>query len=254
MFYSLRRSAFVAAFCGLACFSGVSYTEENEAEGQQWQSLFDGKTFSGWRNYGRPKGTSVEGWAIENGSLKMTRATSFFRYALNFINPFVDHPLVDLMTERSFGDFELSVEWKISEGGNSGIFYLVPTAEGEQGKVPWKLGVEMQVLDNEGHADGEIQTHRAGDLYDLKASSSEPVKPVGEWNTVKIRVEGDRIQHWMNGVKVIDIKRAGPEWDALLAQSKFSDRPKYGQAKRGHIVLQDHGDFVWYRNIRIREL
>ncbi len=224
---------------------------KKRAAKSQWQNLFDGETFNGWRNYGAEPGAPVKGWEIEDGAMKMVRATSFGRFVLNFLNPFTDTPLLDLMTERKFGNFALSIDWKIAPGGNSGIFYLVPD---DSARVPWKLGLEMQVLDNEGHKDGQITSHRAGDLYDLKASIKETVRPVGEWNSALIRVQGDHIQHFLNGVKVIDIRRSGPEWDAMLANSKFADRKGYGQAERGHIVLQDHGDHVWYRNIRIKEL
>lgn len=217
------------------------------AEG--WRLLFDGVSLAGWRNYG--SAGPVRAWAIEGSALSMQRDVSLLRYIVRSLNPFNKRPHLDLMTVEQFGNFELSIGWKISEGGNSGIFYLVPD---DTASAPWQLGLEMQVLDNEGHYDGQIAKHRAGDLYDLVSSSSEPVRPAGEWNTARIRVEGNRVQHWLNGAMVVDIERSGPDWEAVLAASKFSGRPDYGQALRGHIVLQDHGDRVWYRNIKIREL
>lgn len=235
--------------CSLPASAANTLSDEEVAQG--WQLLFDGHSFAGWRNYGAELGAPVKGWEIENGSLKMVRAVSEFRYALNFINPFVKNPLLDLMTKQTFENFELSVDWKISEGGNSGIFYLIPD---DNEDLPWRTGVEMQVLDNERHSDGAIVTHRAGDLYDLVASSEDATKPVGEWNTARIRVEDSRLTHWLNGVQVVSIDRCSERWRQLVAQSKFSKRENYGMATRGHILLQDHGDLVWYRNIKILPL
>ena len=112
----------------------------------------------------------------------------------------------------------------------------------------------MQVLDNDGHDDGQIKTHRAGDLYDMISASPETVRPVGEWNEVRIKVLDDHIEHWLNGEKVVSIERGSLEWLQLVAERKFADRPAYGQSEKGFIVLQDHLDPVWYRNIRIRRL
>jgi cytochrome c len=158
----------------------------------------------------------------------------------------------DLVYYREkFRDFELSLQWKISPGGNSGIFYFV---KDETENVAWRTGIEMQVLDNDGHKDGKIQTHRAGDLYDLIAADPETVRPPGDWNDVLLRVKDNHIEHWLNGVKVVSIERGSKEWDALVTASKFADMPGYGKAESGYIALQDHGDPVWFRNIRVREL
>ena len=124
----------------------------------------------------------------------------------------------------------------------------------EVAKNPWLTGIEMQVLHNEGHKDGQIKTHRAGDLYDMKSAEPETVKPPGEWNKVRIRIKDNEIEHWLNDVKVMTIVRGSEEWDALIAKSKFADWEEFGKSDTGYIVLQDHGDPVWYRNIRIRAL
>ena len=217
-----------------------------------WRLLFDGESFRGWRNYGAAPGEPIEGWAIEDGALRMTRDTGTLRFMWNFIDPFSDRPLLDLMTEEKFGpNFELRIDWKIAPGGNSGIFYLVPD---DSARVPWKLGLEMQVLDDELHSDGQIEKHRAGDLYDLAASRERAARPVGEWNTARIRVEGARIRHWLNGTLVVDVRRGTADWKARIANSKFAERAGYGEAPRGHVTLQDHGDSVWYRNLKVREL
>lgn len=222
-------------------------TDAERAAG--WRLLFDGESFAGWRNWGEPAG-AVEGWVIEDGALRMTRDVSFAGLVWNIIKPW-GRASVDLISVETFERFELSIDWKLSPGGNSGIFYLVP----DDTTSAWeKLGVEMQVLDDARHADGEIETHRNGDLYDLVASSSRPARPVGEWNTARIVVDGAHVEHWLNGVKLLAYERGGPEWEELVAGSKFAGRDGYGTARRGHIVLQDHGDPVWYRNIKLREL
>jgi len=124
----------------------------------------------------------------------------------------------------------------------------------ETENTAWRTGIEMQVLDNQGHADGKIRTHRAGDLYDLIAADPETVRAPGEWNDVLLRVKDNHIEHWLNGVRVVSVERGSDEWNKLVAASKFADMPGYGKSEAGYIVLQDHGDPVWYRNIRVREL
>ncbi len=214
-----------------------------------WRLLFDGESFAGWKLYG-DEDDPTEFWEIENGALKFTRDVSLVGLAWNHINPFA-RAAADLMTKERFDDFELSIDWKISPGGNSGIFYLVPD---EQRRLAWDLGLEMQVLDDAGHSDGAIDLHRAGDLYDLQSLTRNAARPVGEWNHARIRRRGDHLEHWLNGEKIVDLVRGSPEWDRAIANSKFANVEGFGLADRGHIVLQDHGDIVWYRNVEIREL
>ncbi|MCP4764904.1 MAG: DUF1080 domain-containing protein, partial [Gammaproteobacteria bacterium] len=214
-----------------------------------WRDLFDGETLAGWRNYGG-KEREVSKWRVIDGALVLEQNGIFPMWDLIKSAAF-GGPAGDLIYYREpFQNFELSLEWKISPGGNSGIFYLV---NGESENVPWRTGIEMQILDNELHSDGKIITHRAGDLYDLIAATPNTANPVGEWNKVRIRIKDNHIEHWLNGVKVVSIERASKEWDALVAASKFSDMPDFGKFAKGYIVLQDHGDPVSYRNIRIRE-
>lgn len=217
--------------------------------GAGWRRLFDGASFEGWKLY-QAEDDSIEFWEIEDGALVFTRDVSLAGLIWNHLNPFV-RSAADLMTRERFGDFDLSIEWKISPGGNSGILYLVPD---ERRSLAWDLGLEMQVLDDAGHRDGRIERHRAGDLYDLQSLARDAARPVGEWNTARIRRRGDHLEHWLNGVKTVDIVRGSREWQRAVAASKFEGIEGYGLAERGHIVLQDHGDVVWYRNIEILDL
>jgi hypothetical protein len=158
----------------------------------------------------------------------------------------------DIVTKEQFTNFALELEWKISEGGNSGIFFHV--SEAEDLKYVWHSGPEYQVLDNERHADAKIDKHRAGDNYDLQAVSEETVKPAGEWNQTKLVVNQGNVEHWLNGKMVVNYQLGSPEWEEQYKNSKFKDMPMYGQAGTGHIALQDHGDKVWFRNVRIKKL
>ncbi len=197
-----------------------------------WQLLFDGKDFTGWRFY---RGASPAApWSIDNGAIT------------------VSGPGKDIITAGEYGEFELSIDWKISPAGNSGVIYLVK--EDETSPQTYNTGPEMQVLDNERHADGKLENHRAGALYDLVAPMKAAAKPVGAWNTARIKVSHGRIEHWLNGVKVVEAPYGDDAWRKMVAGSKFKDMALFGKASAGHIALQDHGDPVWYRNIKIRKL
>jgi cytochrome c len=222
-------------------------TEVERAAG--WRLLFDGESFKGWKIYGA-EDDAIAHWEIKEGALHFTRDVSFAGMLWNHVSPFAQGA-VDLMTRERFEDFELTIDWRISEGGNSGIFYAVPN---EETRLSWDLGLEMQILDDAGHMDGEIENHRAGDLYDLQSLARNAARPVGEWNTARIRVEKERIQHWLNGVKTADILRGGDDWNTAMEASKFDGTEGFGRARLGHLTLQDHGDPVSFRNIKIREL
>jgi hypothetical protein len=195
-----------------------------------WTLLFDGRTPRGWRGYMK-KGVPA-GWEVEDGTL--TRAAK----------------AGDIITDKQYRDFELTLEWKISEGGNSGIMYRV--AEGAE--ATYETGPEMQVLDDARHPDGQNRLTSAGSDYGLYAAPAGVVRPAGEWNQVRILVKGHHVEHWLNGTKVVEYELESPDWEAKVAASKFRQWPGYGRAPKGHIALQDHGDRVWYRSIKIREI
>ena len=158
----------------------------------------------------------------------------------------------DIVTQDEFENYELSLEWKISPCGNSGIIYNV--VETGKHQYVWETGPEMQVLDNVCHADARFPTHRAGDLYDLIPCSIETVRPQGEWNTVRIVNRDGKMEHWLNGIMVVSYDMNSENWPEMISKSKFKAYADFGRAKKGKIALQDHGDKVWYRNIKIRSL
>ena len=204
--------------------------------------LFDGKTTDQWRGYGKtdfPKGWVINDNAIQcNGSGKGEAGQGG-----------------DIITKEKFQNFELTLEWKISEGGNSGIFYLAQEIKDEP---IWKSAPEMQVLDNVKHPDaklGKDGNRQAGSLYDLIPAVPQNAKPVGEWNSVKIIVYKGTVVHYQNGVQVLEYHLWTDDWKKMCANSKFKDYKWFvDTATEGYIGLQDHGDDVWYRNIKIKKL
>tara|TARA_R110000823_G_scaffold144958_3_gene275075 strand:- start:31630 stop:32349 length:720 start_codon:yes stop_codon:yes gene_type:complete len=208
------------------CVNRLSAQEE--AAG--WRLLFDGDSLDHWRSY--REDTVNAGWGVENGCLARLGMGG------------------DIISREQFDNFELKLEWRISEAGNSGIFIRGD----ESGGSIHHTGYEMQVLDNAGHSDAEDPTHRAGALYDLVAPDHDTTRPVGYWNRVHIIARGPVVEFWLNERLTARIEQGGDEWRALVRESKFTDRPDYGSLTRGHIGLQDHWDKVWYRNIRVLEL
>lgn len=207
-------------------------TEERE---QGFRLLFDGETMNGWRGFRREDVPSA--WVVQDGALHFTGEGS-------------REDRGDVITVEQFGDFELRLDWKIAPGGNSGIFFRVS----ETTDTPYQSGPEMQVLDDGGHVDGQNPTTSAGSNYALHAPSSSTIRPVGEWNEIRILVDGGHVEHWVNGRKVVEYELGSEDWERLVADSKFAQWPDYGRHPVGHIGLQDHGNPVWYRNIRIRPI
>jgi hypothetical protein len=206
----------------------------------EWISLFDGRTTNGWRGYGKQQFPS--GWQVVNGALvRVTTGAG------------------DIITNATFRNFELRLDWKLGPGGNSGIFY-----RGTESADPiWHTAPEMQVLDDARHPDGRSELTSAGALYALYPARRGIVRPAGEWNEVRILLDGNRGEHWLNGVKLFDFAIGSPDWSARIRASKFAGMSQFGRAAEGHIGLQDHEpaagysgpqDRVEFRNIRIRVL
>jgi hypothetical protein len=196
--------------------------------------LFDGKTTKGWRAY---KGTDVPAaWKVEDGALTLDKKEG--------------DKGGDIMTVAQYDSFELTLEWRVAEGGNSGVMYHVQETE----KAPWQTGPEVQVLDNAKHKDGKSALTSAGSCYALYPPSKDVTRKVGEWNEVRLVVDGPRVEHWLNGEKIVEYEKGSADWNAKVAASKFKAFPNFGKPTRGHIVLQDHGDRVWFRNIRLRPI
>ncbi len=215
--------------------------EQSKDEG--WVPLFDGKTAEGWRSYGKET-FPEKGWLIEEGVLHVQGSGKGEAGGGG-----------DIITMKKYSNFELSLEWKVSEGGNSGIFYLVQEKPDQE---IWKSAPEMQILDNAKHPDAKLGVdgnRAAGSLYDLIPGKFEAVKPAGEWNQVKIMVYKGTVVHWMNGENVLEYHLWTDDWKKMVANSKFKDYPDFvNPAQEGYIGLQDHGDDVWFRSIKIREL
>jgi hypothetical protein len=157
----------------------------------------------------------------------------------------------DLITRDQFGDFELALDWKLTPGGNAGIFYHAT----EAGEKVYETGPEYQLLDDERHPDGKNRLTSAGADYGLYAPPAGVVKPAGEWNSTRIVIRGPHVEHWLNGQKVVEYELWSPDWEAKVKASKFAQWPGYGRAKRGYIGIQgDHAGMLSIRNVRIREL
>jgi hypothetical protein len=242
----IRYSLSILSICALMSCQSPKTTEmttdsttaASEAAAGEWQDLFNGTSLEGWHTYG--KSTAGAAWKAEDGVLHFTPVKDGAERG-------------DLVTDEEYDNFELSLEWKISKNGNSGIIFYVHE---DTAKYPntYNTGLEMQVLDNDGHPDGKIFKHTAGNLYDLIPNTKETVKPVGEWNEVRIVSNQGKLDFYLNGENIVSTTLWDDKWKELVAGSKFSSMPGFGTYKSGRIALQDHDDEVWYRNIKIRRL
>ncbi len=229
---------------GMACGTQKSASimpESNEPTKDGFVSLFDGKSMNGWHKFNG--GAAGSAWQAKDGVLHfLPKEMSGWQATHGG----------DIVTDQEFENFHLKLEWKISANGNSGIMFMVN--ESPKYQYAWNTGPEMQVLDNDGHADGKINKHRAGDLYDLLACKKETVKPVGEWNLAEIIMNRGKLQLRLNGTTVVETSYGDDAWRNMLAKSKFKSMPDFGTYSKGRIALQDHGNEVWYRNIMIKQL
>ena len=221
---NLQVLAFLLTIVAASCASTAGEGDP------RWTPLFDGETTKGWRGF--KKEAMPDGWEVLDGCLVCTGGGG------------------DILTEGEFDNFILRLEWKIGPKGNSGIFFRVSEDHG----ATYFTGPEFQVLDNAGHGDGRSTKTSAGANYALHAPVRDATRPLGEFNEVEIEVRGDYVRHSLNGVELLSYRLWTPEWEALVAGSKFVRWPRYGRNRKGYIALQDHGDEVWYRNIRIQRL
>jgi len=232
---SVLTATALAALVGLACEPGSRAPDANAVESpvdSEWEWLFDGTSLDKWRGY-RMDGVP-DGWVIEDSVIHCTGVGAG-----------------DLMTKAQWENFDLRLEWKISEGGNSGIMYR----SAETHDAAWLTGPELQILDDQTHADAAEGPDRlSGAAYDVYGPSESATSPVGEWNDTRILVDSTHVEHWLNGVKVVEYDLFSDDWNQRVADSKWAEAADYGRVSRGHIALQDHGDDVWFRNIRIRAL
>jgi Domain of Unknown Function (DUF1080) len=215
-------------------------SDKDKADG--WQLLFDGQSTKGWHRYGG--GETGSAWKIADGALYLDTAAKKDWQTKNG---------GDIVTDEEFENFHLKVEWKIAQNGNSGIMFYVHE-DTVKYKWPWETGPEMQVLDNNGHADAKIPKHRAGDLYDLISCSKEMAKPFNEWNLAEVKCVNGKLDLYLNGENVVSTTLWDDNWKKLVAGSKFIKMPDFGTYKKGRIALQDHGNMVSYRNVMIKKM
>lgn len=200
-----------------------------------WRLLFDGTSTTGWRGYNKPDTTGLR-WNVKDGAVCLPPADGADTRGHR-----------DIITADTFGDFDLTWQWQVQPGSNSGLKYFVV----EAGNAA--IGHEYQIIDDARHADAKISTERqTASFYDVMSATSRPTKPIGEWNTSRVLVHGNHVEHWLNGTKVLEYELGSAATLAAVQDSKFKPNAGFGTKKQGHILLQDHGDAVCYRNIKIK--
>jgi len=214
----------------------VSAQDEAGKSAHEWTrgetvKLFDGSSLDHWRGYQQEE--IGKGWKIEDDILKFTGSDGG-----------------DIVTKEKFTSFEFSFEWAVTEGANSGVMYRVTMGD----SAPYLSGPEYQILDDAKHQDGKSPLTSAAALYGIYDRGDVETRPIGEWNTAKIVIMGDVVQHWLNGEKVVEAEIGSEEWKQKVAASKFKGWEKFGVSHEGHLCLQDHGDEVWFRNILLTPL
>ncbi|WP_233632691.1 DUF1080 domain-containing protein [Parapedobacter sp. ISTM3] len=239
--------ATIAVFTAMAfsCNQGNQKTVETataeDAATREWISLFDGQSLAGWHGFNKGDAV-VDNWIVEDGVLTCLGKTGGADIG------------GDIVTDASFGNFELEWEWKISEGGNSGLMYHV--VEDQKYKAPYETGPEYQLIDDIGFPGTLENWQQAGANYAMNPADNakKELNPVGEWNSSKIVYNNGHVEHWLNGQKIVEFQEGTPEWNKEKTEGKWKDFPDYKIANKGKVALQDHGDQAWFRNIRIKEL
>ena len=230
--------------CGTSNQTTSSNTKQNtlssKAEKEGWKLLFDGNTKNGWHVFNNR--TDGSAWKVVDGAL--------------YLDPKARGPKGegggDIISDDAFENFHLKLEWKLDSAGNSGV--IIQAQEDPKYRFAWVTGPEIQVIDNNAHPDAKNKEHRAGDLYDLVAASPETVKPIGEWNLMEVVQNNGKLDLFLNGTKVVSTTQWDDNWSKLIAESKFKSMADFGKFRKGRIALQDHGNPVWFRNIKIKSL
>lgn len=232
-----QKQAATEAVAKVASEALPELTTEQKAEG--WKLLFDGQSTNGWQIFKARKNNT---WEVQNGTLHC-------KALMEGVSGIGDERS-DIMTTDEFENFELAFDWKISPEGNSGVMFRV-TEEFEQ---PYYSGPEYQIIDDKGYP-GELHDgQRTGDNYDMHIAENKTVNQVGTWNSARIIVSGNHVEHWLNGAKVVEYELGSADWTKRKNASKWKDATGYGMAKKGHIVFQDHGNEVWFKNVMIKAL
>ena len=207
------------------------------AQGDGFKPMFDGKTLNGWRGYKKADAAETR-WKVENGIVTIPEIDGKDTKGQR-----------DIISDATYDQFDLRWEWKVAQGGNSGLKYFVLEDEASA------IGHEYQMIDDERHPDAKIGPHRqTGAFYDVLAAADRPLKPAGEWNNSEVIVKGKHVEHYLNGKRILQYELDSPELRAAVAKSKFKDIARFGKPQKGHILIQDHGNAVWFRNVRIKPL
>jgi hypothetical protein len=242
VFLHLAASLVAIMLCGPLLAQDNQLSAKEKKTG--WKLLFDGKTTTGWKGAFLDS-FPAKGWKVDSGQLIVESSSG--KESTNG---------GDIVTVDAYSNFELTVDFKITEGANSGIKYFVDPAQKAPANPKSAIGLEFQVLDDDRHPDaklGKNGNRTVGSLYDLiPARTDKKVRPVGQWNTARIVSKGNHVEHWLNGIKVLEYERGSDAFKALVADSKYKDIPGFGLGSSGRILLQDHGNNVFYKNIKLR--